>query len=388
MTTALRQAEVVFADARPPRLLVRGVNWLGDAVMTTPALLRLRERFPESHISLLTAGKLADLWLHHPAVDSVLAIRATEGLTAIARQLRRDPFELGLILPNSMRSALELWWGRVPRRVGYSGGGRRWLLTDPVSRPAGFVGMRRRSVGEIRRVSAPGARGGLPPEPSASAHHIHHYLHLVARLGASPDSLAPVLAVTDGERREVAVRFGLDPEVRWLGINPGAEFGPAKRWPADRFAWIAREVAAWPGWGVVVFGGARDKPLAASIDASVGDAAGGWKVKPHLVNLAGRTTLRELMAALAICDVLVTNDTGPMHVASALGTPVVAVFGSTSPGLTGPGLPGDPRHRLLRSSAACSPCFRRECPIDLRCLRGVSPEEVLAAVLAVAQRSR
>jgi len=106
MTTALRQAEVVFADARPPRLLVRGVNWLGDAVKTTPALLRLRERFPESHIALLTAGKLADLWLHHPAVDSVLAIRATEGLTAIARQLRRDPFDLGLILPTSMRSAL------------------------------------------------------------------------------------------------------------------------------------------------------------------------------------------------------------------------------------------------------------------------------------------
>jgi heptosyltransferase-2 len=157
-----------------------------------------------------------------------------------------------------------------------------------------------------------------------------------------------------------------------LGLNPGAEYGPAKRWPAASFAAVVREVSRKFGncaW--LAFGGSGDRPVCSEI-ARLADC--------DVLNLAGQTSLRQLMALLKLCRVLLTNDTGPMHVAAALGTPVVVPFGSTSPELTGPGLPGDARHQLLQSAAPCSPCFRRVCPIDFRCMAGISPERVIAAV--------
>jgi heptosyltransferase-2 len=157
-----------------------------------------------------------------------------------------------------------------------------------------------------------------------------------------------------------------------LGLNPGAEYGPAKRWPAESFAAVAREVSRrntnclW-----LAFGGAGDRELCGDIARLAGD---------RVLNLAGKTSLRELMALLKLCRVVLTNDSGPMHVAAALGIPVVVPLGSTSPELTGPGWPGDPRHQLLKSAAPCSPCFRRTCPIDFRCMTGISPERVVEAV--------
>lgn len=374
----------------PARILVRGVNWLGDAVMTTPALLRLREAWPAAHFSLLTTEKLADLWLHHPAVDSVLAIRPSEGLLTVARQLRGERFDLGIVFPNSPRSALELWLGRIPRRVGYAANWRAPLLTQAVARPPRFVPMRKRTLAEIKRLS----QGARPRDEAvladenvpAGSHHLHHYLHLAATVGAIPVPVAPRLALTAAEVTAARARFDLSPGTNWLGLNAGAEYGPAKRWPAERFALVARTIAAWPGWGIAIFGGSGDVVLAGEIEHGVRQVAGNWPTKPALVNLAGRTTLRELCATLGACRVLVTNDTGPMHLAAALGTPVVALFGSTSPGLSGPGLPGEERHRLLRVGAPCSPCFLRECPIDLRCLRGIEVERVLETVHALARQ--
>ena len=157
-----------------------------------------------------------------------------------------------------------------------------------------------------------------------------------------------------------------------LGLNPGAEYGPAKRWPAESFAAVAREVSRkMPECLWLAFGGAGDRALCGDIARLAGD---------RVLNLAGKTSLRELMALLKLCRVVLTNDSGPMHVAAALGTPVVVPFGSTSPELTGPGLPGDPRHQLLKSAAPCSPCFRRTCPIDFRCMTGIGPERVIEAV--------
>jgi len=155
-----------------------------------------------------------------------------------------------------------------------------------------------------------------------------------------------------------------------LGLNPGAEYGPAKRWPVEKFIAAAQEIQRQTNCGCVILGGKGDQMLADEIAGAV----------PGARNLAGKTSLRELMALLKLCRVLLTNDTGPMHVAAALGTPVVVPFGSTSPGLTGPGLPGDPRQRLLKSDAPCSPCFLRECPIDFRCMNGLSIERVVRAV--------
>lgn len=359
-----------------PRLLIRGVNWLGDAVMTTPALLRLRAAVPDAHLTLLTAAKLRDLWTAFPGVDEVVTFEAGEGVFSVARRLRAGRFDTALILPNSPRSALEAWLARIPRRLGLARPWRTWLLTQPLAPRPGEVRMRKRTEHEIRRLlDSPATRHPPAATPPPAAHQLHHYLHLASPLGADPAPLAPRLFLTAAEEAQARAGLPGGPSVTgtvWAGLNPGAEYGPAKRWPAERFAAAAREVAARTGVRWAVFGGPRDAALAAAIAGQLPDA----------VNLAGRTTLRELMIALAACRVLLTNDTGPMHLAAALGVPVVVPFGSTSPELTGPGLPGDPRHALLRGEAACAPCFLRECPVDFRCMKSITPARVAAEVIA------
>jgi heptosyltransferase-2 len=163
-------------------------------------------------------------------------------------------------------------------------------------------------------------------------------------------------------------------------LNPGAEYGPAKRWPADHFIAAAQQIQKQTNCTWLLFGGKSD----AAITSQIAAAFHASRITHH--DLSGQTTLRELMALLKTCDVLLTNDTGPMHVAAALGTPVVVPFGSTSPELTGPGLPGDVRHKLLKSDAPCSPCFLRECPIDFRCMKGIGVEKVVASAVEALKR--
>ncbi len=365
---------------------MRGVNWLGDAVMTTPALQRLREALPESHLTLLTQKKLADLWQEHPSLDAILTFSAGEGAWAVARRLRAEAFETTLVLPNSPRSALEAWLAGIPERIGCGRGWRNWLFTQTVGHRPGHTRMPKRSVREVNRLArlpAGGAPGAERNPLSWTAHQTYDYLHLAAALGADPAPLAPKLEVTAAEmqraREEMLSGWHQKPEqpasgnsLVLLGLIPGAEYGPAKRWPAERFAAVAREVSRKAGnclW--LALGAAGDWNLC----NEVAQLAGG-----SVLNLAGKTSLRQLMALLKLCRVVLTNDTGPMHVAAALGTPVVVPFGSTSPELTGPGLPGDARHRLLKAEAPCSPCFRRVCPIDFRCMTGIGTERVGEAV--------
>ncbi len=434
------------ASSLPPRrILVRGVNWLGDAVMTTPALLRLRERFPGAQIALLTPDKLAALWQNHPAIDDVLPFWPEEGVLSIANRLRwesRSQFflaahqnrraaaraayletarrrgtlaqamvniyracfketvvaaaaargqaiDLALVLPNSPRSALEVFLAGIPQRIGCARPWRNCFLTQAVAPRAAAVKMHKRSVAEIEQLvaadvgrrQASGRRdhsvSRVLTHTATSAHQIHEYLHLAAALGAKPEPLAPLLFVTLEEIEAVRKQFGLE-EISGpiLGLNPGAEYGPAKRWPVDRFVAAAQEIQKRTNCVWLLFGGKGD----AAITAQIAAALHASRLTPH--DLAGQTTLRELMALLKLCRVVLTNDTGPMHVAAALGTPVVVPFGSTSPQLTGPGLPGDPRHQLLKSDAPCSPCFLRECPIDFRCMKGIGIERVVEAVTA------
>jgi heptosyltransferase-2 len=387
-------APPAIRDAHPRRILVRGVNWLGDAVMTTPALLRLREATPGIHITLLSHEKLAGLWAPHPAVDAVVTFSKRDTVWSVARKLRAGRFQTGLTLANSHRSALELWLARIPQRIGYARPGRKFFLTNAVALRANALTMRKRSIGEIKRLVTDDSRGADSTTPdshsrtarsadaAAKVHQIHDYLHLASALGANPDPLPPLLEVTDREIADARQKFALANDVFWLGLNPGAEYGPAKRWPMDNFLWLAREAAAWPGWGVVVFGGEGDIAITEGIEQQFWKVANQWKFRPRFVNLSGRTSLRELCACLKLCRVLVTNDTGPMHAAAALGTSVVALFGSTSPELTGPGLPGNPRVRMVNSGVPCSPCFRRECPIDFRCMKSIGPLRVVEAILS------
>ena len=364
----------------PRRIVVRGVNWLGDAVMTTPALMRLRERFPGAHISILTAAKLQDLWRNHPAINDVIAFDANESIFSVGRRLRAGQFDLALILPNSPRSALESFFARIPRRIGFARSWRNLFLTNAVAARPGAVKMRKRSSEEIKAlITQPPERStpsALELQISAEAHQTREYLHLVGFLGADTTPLPPQLRVTENEVEEARKKFGLEKVLQPIfGLNPGAEYGPAKRWPAEHFIAAAREIQNRTGCAWLILGGKGDLKLAEGIYASL------KTVSSSIYNLAGRTTLRELCAVLKLCDVVLTNDTGPMHLAAAVGARVVVPFGSTSPELTGPGMPGDARHQLIKSHAPCSPCFLRECPIDFRCMKGIAMDSVVAAVL-------
>ena len=368
-----------------PRILIRGTNWLGDAAMTIPALLRLREKFPVAHIALLTPDKLRELWLHHPAVNETLSFAPGESIFAIGKKLRAGEFDLALVLPNSPRSAIETWLAGIPQRIGGARPWRNFFLTNAIAPRSGAVKMRKLTVAEIHRRTgvAPvsdqiedNLETGRMPVLQTTAHQIHEYLHLSAALGANPESLPPQLFVTPDEIEWAKNRFGLEKiEQPVFGLNPGAEYGPAKRWPVEKFIAAAQEIQRRTNCAWILFGGKKDVPIANQIESAIRNP------QSANLNLAGQTSLRELTSLLKLCRVLLTNDSGPMHVAAALGTPVVVPFGSTSPELTGPGLPGDTRHRLLKSDAPCSPCFLRECPIDFRCMNGISVERVVEAVL-------
>lgn len=372
------------------RILVRGVNWLGDAVMTTPALLRLRESRPDAHITLLTHVKLQDLWSGHPAIDAMETFNDDDGVLRIGRRLRAGKFDLGLVLPNSPRSALELWVAGIPQRIGHAGPWRSRFLTQAVPPRPDAVPMHKRSKDEIDRLIAQNAVQASGTQP-ATAHHIYQYLNLTTALGAKPEPLPPKLTVTEASVAQFASKFKLitnstEPPL-WFGLNAGAEYGPAKRWPEERFTAAAIEIQKRTRCQWLIFGLKTEAESAGRMATAIQraaekefgpEAAAG---NPHAVNLAGITSLGELCAGLKFCRVLLTNDSGPMHVAAALGTPVVVPFGSTSPELTGPGLPGDARHQLLRANVPCSPCFLRECPIDFRCMNGISVEAVVKAAL-------
>ena len=374
-------------NATARHLVIRGVNWLGDAVMTTPAVLRLRERFPDTRITLLCPEKLRDLWASHPAIDEVATFAPGEGLLPVSRNLRSIGADLAVIFPNSFRSALEAWAAGIPRRVGSGGFPRSWLLTDRVASPPGLVRMRKRTLEEVRRIASAAspesteARTAYP----ADSHQLHHYLRLAAHLGADSSPVPPRLCPAEAATLSMSTRLAsaIASGASLIGLNAGAEYGPAKRWPLDRFAATARLLSERmqarspdrPSPWFVLFGGKADIPLAQELTERLQGLS--------VTSLAGQTTLAELMAGLALCKVLVTNDTGPMHLAAALGVPVVVPFGSTSPELTGPGLPGDPRHRLLLGQAPCAPCFLRQCPVDFRCMDSIPVERVVTATLGV-----
>ena len=331
------------AQLKPFRIVVRSGNWLGDAVMSTPAVRAIKRGRPDVRLTVLTRSKLADYWKRVPEVDEVLSIEPQDSVFGVAKKLR-GKFDVALVLPNSIRTALEPWLAGVPRRVGYPAKWRRWLLNQTVP--------------------------PLKPQQLCrpARHQVHHYLDLAKSIGAD---LGTEQAESAMFQRSVpapaAPRTGYGIKI---GLCPGAEYGPAKRWPAERFAEVARAVAEQREdceW--VLFGMAADVPVGEEIER---------QLKGKCTNLIGKTTLSELMDRLAECRLLLTNDTGTMHLAAFLGVPTVAIFGSTEPRLTGPLGCG---HQILRHQVECSPCFLRECPLDFRCMNAVTVEETVAAVL-------
>jgi lipopolysaccharide heptosyltransferase II len=312
---------------KPFRILIRGSNWLGDSVISVQAVRAIKRGRPDAHVTVLAPKKIATVWRLVPEVDEVISLGRKSLWHAVDLIRNESEFDAGVVFPNSFRVALELWLAGVPRRVGYAGRRRRWLLNQIVRKPE---------------------RKGPPP------HQVEHYLDIARSLG--------------GEARveEIVIppRPSAKPAELRLGLCPGAEYGPAKRWLPERFAATAAAI----GGRWVLFGTAQDEEVGAQIAATLGDGC---------VNLIGRTTLEQLIEELRKCQLLLTNDTGTMHLATLLGVPVVAVFGSTEPSLTGPLGKGN---RTIRHQVECSPCFLRQCPLDFRCMKAVSAEEVAAAI--------
>ncbi|MFA6561620.1 MAG: lipopolysaccharide heptosyltransferase II [Verrucomicrobiia bacterium] len=345
------------------RILIRSVNWLGDAVMTMPAIQRLKQAHPQAQIAVLTGPKLADLWRLHPDVNEVIVHEQSNCpfvLLRQARELRRGAFDAAIIFSNSWRSALPTWLAGIPRRIGFRGHARAWMLTERLGESADYQTKPVMTSEAIRRF---GNGLSAASERPVFKHQVHRHLQLAACLGADATPCAPQLQLAAPPADAL-----LPQDKPLLALNAGAEYGPAKRWPLDRFIAAAKVIVERHHVRWVILGGPKEGDLGREIATALG--------APNAINLAGQTTLLGLCHALAQCRLLLTNDSGPMHLAAALGKPVVAMFGSTEPALTGP---NDSRHVILRHAPPCSPCFMRECPIDFRCMTAITVEEVVKA---------
>ena len=320
----------------PSRLLVRAPNWVGDVVLSLPALRDLRRAFPASRLEVLARPWVAGLYAAVPEIDGVVESRGTLADAAAIR----GRYDLGLLLPNSFASAFTLWRAGIPERWGYATDARGALLT--------------RSC----RVSA--SLGGRS--------QVYYYRAMLEGLGLAVSG-PPDASLACPEAWAERGRALLGSPGPWIGINPGAAYGTAKRWPPERFAAAAALVARRSGAQVAIVGSAAERPLAEAIAAQLGGAA---RV------LCGETTLADLVGVLRELRLLLTNDSGPMHLAAALGTPLVAVFGSTDWTETAP---VSERARVVREETECAPCKLRECPIDHRCMARVAVDRVAATAL-------
>jgi heptosyltransferase II len=329
------------------KILVRATNWIGDAIMSLPALRAIRLRFPNAEIAICAKPWVSALYQDERSIDRVIPLRAR---LETVRAIRRGHFDLGILFPNSFDSALMMRLAGVKRIVGYARDGRSFLLTDSIAVP---------KVGEI------------------PVHERFYYLELLRRAGfiESIPGIPEIRLDGIGELRANGEKLfearGLKLPV--IGVSPGAAYGSAKRWLPERFAESAArlrgELAAGLGASVAVFGSAAEKALC----GEVARAANGC-------NFAGATTLREFVEMTAACRVFLTNDSGAMHIASALGVPSVTVFGPTDEAATGP---LGPAARLVREPVDCAPCLLRECPIDHRCMTRVTADRVVQAAQEV-----
>jgi heptosyltransferase II len=322
-------------DLKPFRILIRSSNWLGDAVMSVPAVRAIKTGRPDAQITIAAPSKLAAIWKLIPEVGAIIPLPG-KSIFATTRLLRgHGSFDVAILFPNSLRVALEAWLGGVPRRVGYLGHSRGWLLN------------------QIIRES---------PQPNPIEHQSNRYLGIARWCGAQTSDIQ-IAALNRPST--------IDYQPLKIGLCPGAEYGPAKRWLPERFAEVAATVGAQAPVQWIFFGTNNDVAIGAQIAKNVGDSC---------INRIGQTTIEQLIDELRECRLLLTNDTGTMHLAALLNVPIVGIFGSTEPGLTGPLGNG---HIILRHHVECSPCFLRECPIDFRCMKAVSVQEVTDAVLSI-----
>jgi heptosyltransferase II len=340
-----------FNSAQIERIVVRGTNWVGDAVMTVPALRQLRRLFPKAHITLATRSWAEGLFADAEFLDE-LQVHDGTGLRSVVqqvRQWRKRNFDLAVLFPNSLETALVASLARVPLRIGYATEGRQPLLTHPL---------------------------GLP-EWRNSKHEVFYYLQIVAELewlikheqtflDTQPEGSLEVSGARKAAARALLRAHGVKGigEHCLVALCPGSINSRAKRWPTERYAALADKLMDELDAEILLVGSAAEAEVSLEV-------SGQMRNKP--VVLTGHTNLAELVAVLGLVDLLVTNDTGPAHIASALGRPTLVIFGPTNPLTT---RPFSPYGEVVRQPPDCAPCMLRDCPIDHRCMTAITPDDL------------
>lgn len=318
--------------------------------MATPILKDLRSAFPNAEITAMCQKKVCPLIEHDPHINEIFCFQKPSGWIhrrhhlEIIEPLRKGKYDLGLLLTNSFSSAWWLWRGHVKNRIGFKDHLRSLLLNKAVSYPL----------------------------EKDKQHLVRTYKALLKPLGIEESDSMPQLYLQESEineARQLLKRYDADPDKHQLiGINPGAAYGSAKCWLPDRFAAVTQKLLQAPNRRVIYFG---DSGSAKLVDAIC------HQFPKQVINLAGKTSIRELMALIKLCSVFLTNDSGPMHIAAALKTPLVAIFGPTNEIKTGPYEHGKTIHKHVE----CSPCYKRVCPIDHRCMVRVEVEDVYKEIM-------
>ena len=323
------------------RILLLAPNWVGDAVMSLPVMAALRSFFPETRITVAARAPVAPLYEGQPGVSSIIAI--TGGLQRWTWFRSLSPkFDLGVALPNSLAAAAGLFLARAKERLGYAADGRSLLLTRAVTGRRQLAGL----------------------------HQVYYYLGILTALGEVSCFTPPQITISEQERQaalELLTTRGVNPGASLVGLAPGAAYGPAKRWPPERFGEVGRTLASESGAYPILLGGPGDRNAAAEVLRHFDG---------QILDLVGQTSLRQALAVLSHLHLLITNDSGLMHVAAALGVPLIAIFGSTDPVATGP---FSDRAAVLRQTLSCSPCFERTCQTGYSCLTGITVAAVVEA---------
>ena len=334
------------------KILIRATNWVGDAIMALPALLVVRHKFPSAEIGVVGRPYVLDIYREQGIADELIAYdsagehRGFSGREKLVAQLHERKYDAALLLQNAFDAAWLAWRAKIPERIGYARDGRSILLTKAIPVP---------KAGEI------------------PAHEKFYYLELLRRAGwmETLPSVDWIELNVPREKSEKAEAFltlaGVRSGAIRIAVGAGASYGSAKCWPPERFAEALNGLAGERDADVILFGTAGEAAVSEAIVA-------GLKKKP--VNLTGKTAIADLPAMLSRCNLFLGNDSGAMHVAGAVGLPIVAIFGPTDPHGT---VPVTPRCTVVQEKSYCSPCFLRRCPTDHRCMKAVTPEMVVSA---------
>ena len=342
----------VWPKEAPKNIIVKMPNWLGDAVMATPVLADLHHFFPGATITAMCQANIAPLFSYDPNIEEVFSYKRPSGWIHrhkhfdLIEELRKGKYDLGVLLTNSLSSAWWFWRGHVKNRIGYATNARSLLLNKAVSFPKNME----------------------------KQHLVQTYKTLLDPLGLPKSDSKPKLYLAPKEiqeTQELLRRLNIDiSHHKLIGINPGAAYGSAKCWLPERFEELTKRLIEDKNVRVIYFGDHAGAHLVSQICSHF---------KEGVYNLAGKTSIRELMALINCCSAFLTNDSGPMHIAAALDTPLLALFGSTNEVKTGP----SPHGEVIHKHVECSPCYKRTCPIDFRCMKSIEVDEVYNKLIKV-----